>query len=98
MLRFAALALQGVGLAVLLRAGRAYLAGGDASMGRVGGALALAGSIAVVATGSDLVAALALASGAIAGLGGLSRKPVPAAWFAVGGFVLAVGAAVLGRD
>jgi hypothetical protein len=95
MLRFAALTLQGVGLAVLLRAGRAYLAGGDASRARTGGALAFAGSLGVVATGLDLVAAAALASGAIAALGGLSRKPVPAAWFAVGGFVLAIALAVL---
>lgn len=97
MLRFVALTLQGMGLVLLLRAGRAYLSGGDASSGRVGGALAFAGALGVVATGLDLVAALAAASGAIAGLGGLSRKPVPAAWFALGWFVLAVAAAVLRR-
>lgn len=97
MLRFAALTLQACGLVALLRAGRAYLSGADASNGRVAGAIAFAGSLGVVATGPDLVAALALASGAVAGLGALSRKPVPAAWFAVGCFVLAVAAAVLGR-
>lgn len=97
MLRFAALTLQACGLVALLRAGRAYLSGGEPSRGRIGGVLALAGSLGVVATGPDLVALLALASGGIAGLGALSRKPVPAAWIAAGCFVLAMAAAVLGR-
>jgi hypothetical protein len=97
MIRFLALTLQACGLVVLLRAGRAYLSGNDASRARAAGAIAFAGSLGVVATGLDLVAAAAFASGVIAGLGGLARKPVPAAWFALGWFVLAVAASVLGR-
>ena len=97
MFRFLALTLQACGLVVLLRAGRAYLTGKDASSARTGGAVAFAGSLAVAATGLDLVAGAALASGVVAGLGGLSRKPVPAAWFAVGWFVLALAVAVFAR-
>lgn len=89
MIRAAALFVQACGLAVLLHAGRAYLAGRDPSRARLGATIAIAGACGTVVTGLDAVSALALASGVVAGLGALSRKPVPAAWFAVGGFVVA---------
>ena len=96
MFRATAMFVQGCGLAILLRSGRSYLSGREASGARVGGAVAFAASIAVAFAGVDLVAALAVASGTGAALGALSRKPVPAAWFAVAGFAAAVAAAVLG--
>ncbi|HEX6850514.1 MAG TPA: hypothetical protein VF139_03845 [Candidatus Polarisedimenticolaceae bacterium] len=94
-LRFVALTAQGVGLTMLLRAGRAYLAGREPSSARLGGGIAFGASLAVAATGLDAPALAALASGTTAGLGALARKPVPAAWFALGWFVLAVAFAVL---
>lgn len=92
----AALTVQGIALAFLLRSGRAYVRG-DVDGARIAarrsglpaaGAALIATALIAAGRGGPFPAALAAASGAAALLGGLSGKPRPSGeaatlfWFA----------------
>jgi hypothetical protein len=86
LLPIVAAVVEGVGLGVMAR-GASYESAGDLEnsrrLARLGGYVALAGSIAfAAAAGSIAPACVAIASGAIAVLGGLSGKPRPSWWVA----------------
>ena len=95
-LAIVAAAVQVVGLAVMARGASLESAGRleDARrLARLGGGVALSGSIAYAACGASIAAAcVAIGSGTIALLGGLSGKPRPSWWVAAA--VAAVAAAL----
>ena len=95
-LSLAAAAIEVAGLAVMARGARRESQGRleeARRLGRLGGFLALSGSVVFAAVAASIAAAcVASASGAIALLGGLSGKPRPSWWVAAA--VAAVAAAL----